>query len=120
MFQLWAEYIVDIYINNKKTGQRKLPFVAGKEHQLIPQFTLGQLRELGLVGSVNHARTDRADNGLKVISLMTMAHRVWERCSSSINTCKVSALFFIALRLKKRGLINDRHMCLAMQPRIWL
>ncbi len=45
--QLPGEYIVDIYINNKKTGQRRLPFVAGKDHQLIPQFTLGQLRELG-------------------------------------------------------------------------
>lgn len=45
--QLPGEYIVDIYINKKKTVQRTLPFIAGKDHQLIPQFTLGQLRELG-------------------------------------------------------------------------
>ncbi|EKZ9479259.1 fimbrial biogenesis outer membrane usher protein [Klebsiella oxytoca] len=45
--QLPGEYIVDIYINNKKLTQRKIPFVAGDNHQLIPQFTVGQLRELG-------------------------------------------------------------------------
>lgn len=45
--QLPGEYIVDIYINKKKTVQRTLSFIAGKDHQLIPQFTLGQLRELG-------------------------------------------------------------------------
>ena len=45
--QLPGEYIVDIYINNKKLTQRKIPFIAGDNHQLIPQFTVGQLRELG-------------------------------------------------------------------------
>lgn len=45
--QLPGEYIVDIYINNKKLTQRKIPFAAGDNHQLIPQFTVGQLRELG-------------------------------------------------------------------------
>ncbi|NCB87000.1 MAG: fimbrial biogenesis outer membrane usher protein [Gammaproteobacteria bacterium] len=66
--QLPGEYIVDIYINNKKTGQRKLPFVAGKEHQLIPQFTLGQLRELGFKID-NYPQLAEQDNATTVADL---------------------------------------------------
>lgn len=46
--QLPGDYIVDIYVNNKKTVQRKLSFVADDNHRLVPQFTLAQLRELGI------------------------------------------------------------------------
>lgn len=45
--QLPGDYIVDIYLNKKKTVHRKLTFIAGKNHQLIPQLTVGLLRELG-------------------------------------------------------------------------
>lgn len=45
--QLPGEYIVDIYINKKKTVQRKITFVADDNHQLTPILTIGQLRELG-------------------------------------------------------------------------
>lgn len=42
-----GEYVVDIYLNKKKTVQRKLPFIADENHQITPQFTVGLLRELG-------------------------------------------------------------------------
>ena len=45
--QLPGEYVVDIYINKKKTVQRKITFIAGDDHQLLPTFTIGRLRELG-------------------------------------------------------------------------
>lgn len=46
--QLPGEYIVDIYINKNKFSQRKITFVSGENYRLIPQFTVGQLREFGL------------------------------------------------------------------------
>lgn len=45
--QLPGQYVVDIYLNKKKTLQRSIPFVAGENQRLVPQFTVGQLRELG-------------------------------------------------------------------------
>lgn len=46
--QLPGEYIVDIYVNKKKLDQRRIPFVANDNNQLVPQFTIGQLREFGV------------------------------------------------------------------------
>ncbi|ATF48563.1 hypothetical protein CO701_05155 [Citrobacter werkmanii] len=66
--QLPGDYIVDIYINKKKTTQRKLPFIAGKDHQLIPQFTLGQLRELGFKID-DYPQLAEQDNGTIIANL---------------------------------------------------
>ncbi|MGL5700953.1 MAG: fimbria/pilus outer membrane usher protein [Kluyvera sp.] len=46
--QLPGEYIVDIYVNEKKLDQRRISFVANDNNQLVPQFTIGQLREFGV------------------------------------------------------------------------
>lgn len=59
--QLPGEYIVDIYVNKKKIVQRKIPFIADKNHQLIPQLTLEQLRELG-VKIENYPQLEKLDD----------------------------------------------------------
>lgn len=42
-----GEYAVDVFINDKKTRRQTVLFVSAANQQLQPQFTLGQLRELG-------------------------------------------------------------------------
>ena len=66
--QLPGDYIVDIYINKKKIAQYKLPFIAGKDHQLMPQFTLGQLRELGFKID-DYPQLAEQDNGTIIANL---------------------------------------------------
>lgn len=63
-----GEYSVDIYINNKKLMQRTLPFVIANNHQLQPQFTVGQLRELGFKVDENPAFAN-ADDGTRIPDL---------------------------------------------------
>lgn len=46
--QLPGTYLVDIWLNKKKVSQKKMTFVANAEQRLEPQFTVGQLRELGV------------------------------------------------------------------------
>lgn len=57
-----GEYTVDIFINEKKTRQQKVSFVASADHQLQPLFTLGQLRELGFKVDENPALANRDDS----------------------------------------------------------
>lgn len=59
--QLPGEYLVDIYVNKKQIVQRKVTFVAGSDHHLVPQFTLAQLRELGVKVDDNPQLMDRGD-----------------------------------------------------------
>ncbi len=41
-------YQVDIWLNKKKVSQKKITFTANAEQLLQPQFTVEQLRELGI------------------------------------------------------------------------
>lgn len=66
--QLPGDYIVDIYVNKKKTVQRKLPFVADDNQRLVPVFTLAQLRELGFKIDENPQLAER-DEQAPVVDL---------------------------------------------------
>lgn len=46
--QLPGTYQVDIWLNKKKVSQKKITFTANAEQLLQPQFTVEQLRELGI------------------------------------------------------------------------
>ncbi|ECJ4505646.1 fimbrial biogenesis outer membrane usher protein [Salmonella enterica subsp. salamae] len=46
--QLPGTYQVDIWLNKKKVSQKKITFIANAEQLLEPQFTVEQLRELGI------------------------------------------------------------------------
>ncbi len=46
--QLPGNYIVDIYVNNKKKTRRQIYFAAAKNGSLLPQFTPAILYELGI------------------------------------------------------------------------
>ncbi len=46
--QLLGTYQVDIWLNKKKVSQKKITFTANAEQLLQPQFTVEQLRELGI------------------------------------------------------------------------
>ena len=62
--QLPGDYSVDIYLNKNKVGQRKLTFTANARQQLEPQFTVAQLRELGVKVDEIPALAEKSDDAI--------------------------------------------------------
>lgn len=61
--QIPGEYIVDIYLNKKKLFQRKIPFAASAPGQpIVPQFTIGLLREMGVKVDEIPALAEQSDD----------------------------------------------------------
>lgn len=63
--QLPGDYIVDIYVNNKKITQRKITFIAAEAAKpLVPQLSVGLLRELGIKVDEIPALAEKNDDAI--------------------------------------------------------
>ncbi|THE42310.1 hypothetical protein DJ535_00125 [Citrobacter murliniae] len=62
--QLPGDYRVDIYLNKNKIGQKTLTFTANASQQLEPQFTIAQLRELGVKVDDIPALAEKSDDAI--------------------------------------------------------